>query len=302
MDESNYSLVDFKEGIFTTLNRKLFSKEFTLKDLDVTARVLQYWSDNGILTDEERKEDENHKLNFSEYVWIKVIIELRKFGFAIPKIKKAKEILLTKRPLLEFFNVKTDEEITEFFRRSLSNAAKKEIPQGLVKPQPELLRILKKEKISLFDFILHIILLYRSGIDLVFFDNNDVSLVFEDFNKNLPENLNFLKDNTHIRLPLLKLIIKFLGDSTKFAFVKKFEILNSVETTVLEHIRKGRYDKITIHFKNNKPFILEGKSRVKLSAEARISDILFKGGYEKIEIDTEGGNIVYSSKATKHKL
>ncbi len=126
-------------------------------------------------------------------MWIKIILELRTLGYSIPKIKKAKEILLTKMPLPKIFNVNTTEEIIEFIRITLSKGAQSEIPVGIIKPTPEILKFIHDTRISYLEFAIHLMLINRSGIDLILFANGETKLVSELADWNTPEELNYIR-------------------------------------------------------------------------------------------------------------
>ena len=102
----SFKIAEFNiDNLFEEIEKDLFSEEFTLKNLgnnNVTARHLQYWSDNDLLPESKRKQDENHKFNFVELIWIKIIYELRVLGFNINKIKSNARIstLLYTTPLV----------------------------------------------------------------------------------------------------------------------------------------------------------------------------------------------------------
>lgn len=98
-DELNRVLVDdaFLSAIGHYLKDKdkgveyinlLTKKRFTIKDTDITYRVINHWSSLGLL-DDARSGDGNGWRKFSvvDMTWLRILMELRKFGVPLEKIK-----------------------------------------------------------------------------------------------------------------------------------------------------------------------------------------------------------------------
>jgi hypothetical protein len=92
---------------------------------------------------------------------------------------------------------------------------------------------------------------------------------------------------------------QFINNSNNNEFTLKYHLLNDYELQILSLVQLNKFDSIKILFKNGEPFILEATENIKVSKDARISDILLKKGYQSIEIKTEEGQIQYSPKTTK---
>jgi len=68
-------------------------KEFSIKDTGLTYRVINAWSDKGLLDHFQNKDGNWHKFSFSELVEVLIYKELREVGFSIEKLKELKEFL-----------------------------------------------------------------------------------------------------------------------------------------------------------------------------------------------------------------
>lgn len=66
----------------------LTKKKFTIRDTDSSYRVINYWCNAGVL-DDFRDGNENgwRKFSIVDLVWLRVVMELRAFGFSLNKIK-----------------------------------------------------------------------------------------------------------------------------------------------------------------------------------------------------------------------
>ena len=303
MDESKFNINDLKiANNLYDLNKEIFTKAFTLKDLSISSRVLKYWSSMGILRDDNRAVDENHKLNFTEYIWLKIIIELRQLGYPISRIQKAKGILMKKQTMAESLKLQTDEALIDYLRKALKSIANRDIPVRAFLESPNYWQKYKTVKNSHLDNTLMILLSTKENIDWVFFNEGTAVFVHEDPSNNSQQLITLLKNTPHLRIPLMTLIVQFIEDKSKVEYLAKYSILSAKEMEILRHIRRGDFETITIQLRNNEPIRIEGTRKIKIDDSARISEILAKKAYEKIEMVTQEGTITYATKTSKTKL
>jgi hypothetical protein len=266
--------------------------EFGLKDLNISSRQLSHWLEMGILPDKKRIQDENHKFNFVEFIWLKIVIELREFGFSISKIKIAKLAILKSMTLAElsqYPNTKTgiqkaknDFSIADSDSVTIDNIFKKQIPF-----------------LSLFvmDCIKN-----REDVKIYVSKNGQTvpySLSMHALYQGIETHLN---GDSFIVIPLISLLKEFVEEERYFNFSSRAKILSDSEQQILELIRNGKAKSITISFKNDQPELIEVKKYKNVMKETRLSEIILKKGYEKIEVTTESGNIAYTTVTTKYKL
>lgn len=290
------------ENIMDELCKGLFTEEFTLKNLadkNVTARHLQYWFDNGLLPNKKRKTDENHKFNFVDLIWIKIVYELRVLSFPINKIKIVKDTLLKKKPLPELFGLKNNEEIVDFFYSVYQKTIKDKEKFLKLFSSKENLNGIKSTYLSVLGFYILVFIKGRENSKFIIFNQGETYPFIEKYIKDNTKFMELFEKETYITIPLFKLMSDFIEDDRNYDFISKSLILNDNELKILILLRNEKFDSMTIHFKNGTPFLVEPKKNIKLSKEIRLEDIILKRGYEKIEIITQDGNITYSPKTTK---
>ncbi len=103
---------------FTSDIGKRFSQMLNEKDKrldidDVTSRILNNWEKNGLL-DAERPEGKGwRKFSIMDLIWLRLVVELRKFGLPLEKTRLARKKLTggegfdgSEYPLLEFYVAK----------------------------------------------------------------------------------------------------------------------------------------------------------------------------------------------------
>lgn len=72
----------------------LTEKKFTIKDAGLTYRIINNWSNLGLFDDGRIEEEKGwRKLNAVDLIWLRILVELRKFGFPLEKMKKGYETL-----------------------------------------------------------------------------------------------------------------------------------------------------------------------------------------------------------------
>lgn len=68
-------------------------RKYSLRELNISARVLNSWYKKNILTDDRINGKGWSKFSLSELIWIGIIKKLRSFGLNINKIKKVKDYI-----------------------------------------------------------------------------------------------------------------------------------------------------------------------------------------------------------------
>lgn len=87
----------------------LNNKKYKVSDTDETYRVINSWSDSGLLLDEEKRNNGWRKFSLLDLLWLQIIKELRTLGLGLDKIKNLKDYLFTNGSSIyfEFFIAQT---------------------------------------------------------------------------------------------------------------------------------------------------------------------------------------------------
>lgn len=295
------NLKQFSDNEFD-LEEELLSEEFTLNDLGISARRLQNWSDTGLLPDNDRGTNENHRFSFIGLIWLKLVIELRGMGTPLSIIKSAKKHLLKKTTLNETIGLTNDKEVAEWMYKiwsdKISVGKEKFIKDFTAKGFYK--KFQSKKTTMLYWYIIHF-LTKRESVNIIIFDFGFAVAHFQNVKQD-EDLVNLMAKHTYITVPLYKLILNFIDDKENFNFISKAKILNEQELKILWLIDTGNFLTMTIHFKNEKPFFIETKENSKVSKDAKLSEILLTRGYQKIEVITQDGEISYSPITTKRFL
>ena len=80
----------------------------TIKDEQISARVLNHWVKNALIDDERPAGKGWHKFSHSDLVWLRLMTKLRSFGVSIEDLQRVKQYVeegsnsMSMRPLLEY--------------------------------------------------------------------------------------------------------------------------------------------------------------------------------------------------------
>jgi DNA-binding transcriptional MerR regulator len=282
------------------LFKKLRNPIFLKTELDVIYNDFVRWENSGLLLDKEVKINTQRKYSYVEYTWVKVVEQLRKFGFDYDFIKTFKDVL----------DVRIDDEFYKFL---------------IKEKRDELLEFYTEEEINkgvgnstdddptFFEAFIINVINYNDIVSILFFHDKPGFCVpfssetikeFEKRNAN-SEYMEYMK-MSHVSVSLNEIVKKFvINDIDKTLNSEKFtSILSSEEHSFLKIVRKKykNLKSIRVKFKDNKMSFLEVKTIKKAKAESRLLEYIKKGDYLSIEIEAVDGNIVNFENTQKYKL
>ncbi len=314
---------------------KLISeKRFRLKDTGISPYVFNQWKKHGLITIPLL--DDNRKwvsLSFVEWVWLKMIDDLRKFGCPIQDILSIKTNILFN--VLdhdsEKINSDFDEKVYEQLEKSgiLTHTQIAEAKQYLNDNKIGLKDFLKKEsqEITLLETALLHIALGRSEANLILYLSEYIYqeesikskkvivkerqkrlsgmrgfLYFPEFNKmDYTNNLNEFFSVPHICIPLKRYLVDFIATSSVEKELETLNFLSKEELVLLKEMRKGKVKKIVIHYSKDKVDRIEVTRPLQKAQEARLAETFLSSEHADIEYTVAKGQIVKFEKTTKIK-
>ncbi len=297
-----FNKIEFSNKLIEKLNEKFFLKT----EIDVVYTNITNWERIGLLFASEGEDKGNwKKISYIEYVWIKIVEQLKEFGCdnnAIIGIKefmffdiKIKDIINTSNKNLDLIEesgmlddfLKFKAEITDEYN---------EIPivslLGLIVSNT----IIKGEQMSFF--------FKKDNPEYFIFFSNELLIGYE---KN--DSLDLIKDFFNypfFSIPLSAIISKFIDNNDKkISFENQLTmIITDQEHKLLKVIRKkfNEIKSLKIKFKEGNIELIEITSVKKVALESKLIDHIKKGDYLKIIIDTVDGKIVNFENTQKIKL
>ena len=70
------------------LHELLSEEKLSAGDTGVNYRVINHWDEKGIIRYSRKGKVSNRKYSFVDFIWIKIVNELRTFGVSLPVIQK----------------------------------------------------------------------------------------------------------------------------------------------------------------------------------------------------------------------
>ncbi len=131
-------------------------------------------------------------------------------------------------------------------------------------------------------------------------------LIFEDGNAELASQAELERSQgygliyNHLSIDLRPIWARVTGISISVEDNTESVRLSHEEIGLLLLVREGRYESVTVHFKNGKAEMLESKEAV--TTQKRIVELLKDGAYQDIELKQQDGKIVSLKRTIKKKL
>jgi hypothetical protein len=270
---------------------------FRVKDAEVGSANLYYWIKQGLFPD--KGDVSVIKMNFVEFVWLKILSEIRMAGLKAETIKGLYSELvepLDNKALYQKL-VANPSFIDEL---QISDDEKKQIKQilksGKWKSQAELetkfspLLLLIAEAISKRSFVSIAIFLFGGYVPLV---DNSLHLLSK-------ETLRRLKTETHLIISITNILSEFLGDEHFNSIIPQLGYFSSDEMILLEKIRSGEYDSVRVRFSGKHMDYIELEKQE--NVHRKIVEILSENNFQSISISQQHGKISRIIHTVKIKL
>ena len=280
---------------------------FSISALNLTRQELNQWKAEGLIKSNDSELREWVRVNFFDFVWLKMVDIMRQFKIPFTTIHKLKK---------EFFEI-DDQEL----RYLLSNAYKQgkdEIPKG------EVMNLIEKEVVSQdyppavmalfkryfppFNLFIFGLMIERSPISILV--NADGQTVYLNPNQlaktNVTEALVAFLSKPFIGVPMHTLLDEFY-DNPKIKLAEQQQVCNltKLETKVLGLLRKENIKEIRIRFNQQLrgEIIIEHVNYVNPGMLLKnVQDILQRGKYSTIKIVQEDGHLKIFEEVIKEKV
>tara|TARA_B100001287_G_C22659980_1_gene519812 strand:- start:211 stop:1152 length:942 start_codon:yes stop_codon:yes gene_type:complete len=287
----------------TELYHQLRNRCFLKTQLDVVYTDFTNWERYDLLfIDHDVEKGMWKKLNYIEYTWMKIVEQLRKFGFPYNEIKLIKNKITNYIPTDELIKsvLEKKEELDEHIPKA-SNLIEKH--------KSELSEILEI-KITSLELLIYNAISYNQNTTLQFFNDGEGDFSFlskaiydESIKTDQIDLIVEINKRAHLSVSLNSILSKFL-DSDNNLDQTKTMMLSQDEYELLKIIRNRPKSVIGINIKikENKFERIDIESTKIVEVEARLMEFIRNGGYQTIEIVTQNGLITSFKNKEKIKL
>ncbi len=303
---SGKSFEDLFENHFAELSEHLaglVEKRFTISDSDIEHRTILHWEKENLINKEITEGDGWRRYSFFDYVWLRVIKELRAFGTPISVIKKIKATLFDSGAAQMLSQV--SEEDMQKLKTKLKGEPfeKKHGFDDL--SREELMEKASQEALLIrFNIIVFETIYSRTPTYLLLNSKGEIGVCMLN-GLSMTEKIEALFKTIETSSTLLINITNIIEEffiSEKFSGNTYFKLspLSRQEKEIVEIIRSGGVNNINISLKNGSEFFVEIlRRKPALKVMDQIERIIAKNKFSRITLDTENGKVVYINEIEK---
>ena len=280
---------------------------FSISALNLTRQELNQWKAEGLIKSNDSELREWVRVNFFDFIWLKMIDIMRQSKIPFTTIHKLKK---------EFFEI--DDQELRYLLSKAYKQGKDEIPKG------EVMNLIEKEVVSQdyppavmalfkryfppFNLFIFGLMIERSPISILV--NADGQTVYLNPNQlaktNVTEALVAFLSKPFIGVPMHTLLDEFY-DNPKIKLAEQQQVCNltKLETKVLGLLRKENIKEIRIRFNQQLrgQIIIEHVNYVNPGMLLKnVQDILQRGKYSTIKIVQEDGHLKIFEEVIKEKI
>lgn len=237
------------------LMERISEERFTAKTIGLSYRVICHWSDKGIIRFSKKNENSRRRYSFVDYIWIKVVEDLRAFGVEIPVLQKIAGEMYAPLPNKEIFALLADNPQLLSTIETVSADADKEGFLNFLKNK-EFLKADFTEletKANYLYLLIADIIATKKAVSIIIFKNGDWLPYIEENRALYDEDILYkLKFESHISVSITNLVFSFMLEEFNDEFGKEVNLLTPQEIKVLDYAARGNYKEITVFFKSKK--------------------------------------------------
>ncbi len=237
--------------LMTTISKQNLSA----KTIGVSYRTICHWDEKGIIRFSRTNSDSNRKYSFVDYIWIKVVEELRSFGVELPIIQKIVSEIYSPIPIKDIFGVLAENKVNLSILNSIKDDTEK----------AEFLEFLKSGEYKDADFAelekqfnyLHIlvaeIISTKKPVSIIVFKNGDWFPYIKENEHLYSEDLLYKKEyESQVCVSLTNLVFNFMLEENMATFSQEVNLLTMQEIKALNIVVKGDFQKLTVLYKSKK--------------------------------------------------
>ncbi len=266
----------------------LMTKEsLSVKDTGINYRVINHWDEKGLIRFARNSTEGYRKFSLVDFIWIKVVNELREFGVNLPDIQKITNDLYEPLPIKDFL---------AHYAQNLNILSEYEGKEDLI----EFLKSGNYENVdySLFRFNFLQILIAeaiatRKPISLLLFKNGEWLPYNPEKESAYPEEILFKKEYaSHIFVSLTDIIFRHIVEDELSGYLEGINIFTQNELAVIKHLKDEDYSKIVVVLKDKAAAHVE--VRKDSNAKNRIMKIIRLKEYKEF--------VVFDNENNEHRI
>ena len=278
---------DFSEEDFEQILKQVFNSEFTIKDVGISHRWITHWEKQGLLINPKPEKNEKwRRFNTFEFVWLRLIVEMRKFNIPLEVIRKLKKIT---DPLDEVMKAFTT---IARIATEVSSGGKSTVPKEYY-------------ELSIFERIVLDISVFKTNYVLLVNLKGEYTPLIEEYLVESMKNPVLLKSfrENHISISFSSVVNKLFNASSEESLLTTYSMITEKEKQVLELLKRDDLVQAEIVYdQDHKIDLLKLKTKEKIDIHSRVKDNIIKQGYQTITVKTVNSKPIYCEKIISHKI
>jgi hypothetical protein len=230
----------------------LEEERFKISDLGVTSRVFSNWKLNNVIPKDDGRQWV--RLNFFEYFWIQMIIDLRNLGIPLERIAKVKDQLFQRIQIRDaYFDEKGDfiEETLALLNGFLSKEEILQLKDDLVTGRDNEKIAVYLDSSSCIFFGLVINVLFKQSDDRITIDKDGkVDYIMAD-DQSEGYFLNPIYSGPVVVISLKRYVYLLMTEPHHVPRAQQLGLLNIVESEVIQSMRENNLKELIISFDPN---------------------------------------------------
>jgi DNA-binding transcriptional MerR regulator len=239
---------------------QVLDRRWSVSDVGVPSRWISHWDRAHVLMDVEREGTGWRKFSFIDYVWLRIVCELRGFGLALPAIRRVKEILAAPLPVEPRLVLRKTQQ------RSSYNVLLLLIAEAVVTKAP-------------------INLLVRADGETLLYNENQADAYGTE--------LELFRTAPHVCVPLTGMLGEMIRRNSIDFIVPRIPLLSRPEAETLALLREGRLNRLEATLVSGETLtVIPPGSPDPAAAERTLLERLMLHPYQEIRYETDDGKQV----------
>ena len=267
--------------LFELLNQR----ELSVKNLGVHPRVITSWDAEKIVRLTRNGEAGKRKFSFVDFVWVKIVNDLRSFGIKLAVIQKIADEIYNPLPVKEVFDLASNHvdvldglqgESTQGFIDFIKSGEYKKVDYD---------SLIKDYNFNYIQVLVVQAIISRNAVSIIVFKDNEWFPYIKDNEHLYPKELLHKKEfSSQVRVNITELLFTFITEDFLAKYLNGLTLFTPQEKKLISYVKEGNYKKIVVLFKSKKQVPLEVVKSKKALRE--ILEVLRENDYrEFIVID-----------------
>lgn len=242
------------------LCEQVLERRWSVSDVGVPYRWINYWDRERLLLDIEREGTSWRKFSFIDYIWVRMICELREFGLSFDAIRRVKDALAAPLP------VEPEVALRKTRERSSYNILLLLIAEAVVTKAP-------------------IHLLVRCNGETLLFNENHAGLYGQELDR--------FRAGPHLCVPLTGMLGEIVRRNAIDFIAPKIPLLTPSEVEVLTLLRQGALTELEAIGENDQPIkIIADGAYDRAESERMLIERMMLRPYRQVRYETKDGKTV----------